>query len=213
MNKPDNYYNDIPLRRTLNELHEFASKSKGENYCCVHQPLLNIPLDHIILDELHLMLRITDVLIGNLVEDVMQWDDKESFLTCKKKVHLDKLVQVINSCGVSFSVWEKRNADGKGSGTWDWTSLMGDDRKTLLKALPSKLEPFIQQDIAKTVVELWKVHNLNDSSNMKDNHCLRHLTIKLLTISGYLYRDLLICNSTSFHLSNLLMLRILSKGI
>ena len=109
----------------------------------------------------------------------MQWDDKESFLTGKKKVHLDKLVQVINSCGVSFSVWEKRNADGKGSGTWDWTSLMRGDRKTLLKALPSKLEPFIQQET---------LHNLNDSSNMKDKHCPRHRTI-----SGYLYRDLLIC--------------------
>ena len=57
MKKPDNYYNDEPLRRTLEELQEFASESKGENYCCVHQPLLNIPLDHIILDELHLMLR------------------------------------------------------------------------------------------------------------------------------------------------------------
>ena len=170
MNKPDNYYNDEPLRRTLEELYEFASKSKGENYCCAHQPLLNNPLDHIILDELHLMLRITDVLIGNLVEDVMQWDDKESFLTGKKKVHLDKLIQVINSCGVSFAVWEKRNADGKGSGTWDWTSLMGDDRKTLLRVLLSKLEPFIQQDTARTVVELWKVLTLNDISNMKDKH-------------------------------------------
>ena len=58
---------------------------------------------------------------------------------------------------MSFSVWEKRNADGKGSGTWDWTSLMGDDRKILLRELPEKMEPLIQQDTAKTVVELWKV--------------------------------------------------------
>ena len=158
MSKPDNYYNSDPIRRTLKELHEFPMKSKGENFCCVHKPLLNIPLDHIILDELHLMLRITDVLIGNVVEDAMQWDDKESFLTGKKKVHLEKLIQAINSCGVSFSVREKRNADGKGSGTWEWTSLMGDDRKTLLKILPSKLQPLIQQETAKTVVELWKVH-------------------------------------------------------
>jgi len=35
---------------------------------------------------------------------------------------------------------------------------MGDDRKTLLKSLPSKLEPVIWQDTAKAVVELWKVH-------------------------------------------------------
>ena len=35
---------------------------------------------------------------------------------------------------------------------------LGDDRKTLLKVLPRKLEPFIQQDTARIVVELWKVH-------------------------------------------------------
>ena len=160
MSKPDDYYDEDPIRRTLQEIKQFASKSKGENYCCVHQPLLNIPLDHIILDELHLMLRVTDVLIGNLIEDVMQWDEKENLVAGKKNMqhwHLKNLTQAINSCGVSFSVWEKRNADGKGSGTWDWTSLMGDDRKTLLRELPGKMEPLIQQDTSKTIVELWKV--------------------------------------------------------
>ena len=58
---------------------EFASKSKGENYCCVHDPLLNIPLDHIILDELNLLLRISDILIDNIVQDAMQWYDKETW--------------------------------------------------------------------------------------------------------------------------------------
>ena len=80
MSKPDDYYDEDPMRRTLEEIKQCASKSKGENYCCVHQPLINIPLDHIILDELHLMLRVTDVLINNLIEDVMQWDDKDNFL-------------------------------------------------------------------------------------------------------------------------------------
>ena len=117
-----------------------------------------MPLHHIILDELHLLFRISDILIDNIVQDAMQWDDKETWITGKKKVHLDKLIQAVNSCCVSFSVWEKRNADGKGSGTWEWTSLMGDDRKTLLKNLPNKLEYLIQQDTARTAVELWKVH-------------------------------------------------------
>ena len=162
MSKPDDYYDEDPMRRTLEEIKQFASKSKSENDCCVHRPLIDLPLDHIILDELHLMLRVTDVLINNLIEDVMQWDDKENFLQGKKnkieqRKHLDNLIEAINSCGVSFFVWEKRNADGKGSGTWDWTSLMGDDRKILLRELPEKMEPLIQQDTAKTVVELWKV--------------------------------------------------------
>ena len=41
---------------------------------------------------------------------------------------------------------------------------MDNDRKTLLKVLLCKLEPFIQQD---TVIELCKVPNLNDISNVK----------------------------------------------
>lgn len=145
MSKSEQHYESDPLRKTLQKIKEFASKSKGENYCCVHDPLLNIPLDHIILDELHLLLRISDILIDNIVQDAMQWDDKETWITGKKKVHLDKLIQAINSCGVSFSFWEKGNADGKGSGTGEWTSLMGYDRKTLLKNLLSKLEPLVQR--------------------------------------------------------------------
>ena len=43
---------------------------------CINH-FFNIPLDHIILDELHLMQRITDVLIGNVEEDAMQWGDKK----------------------------------------------------------------------------------------------------------------------------------------
>ena len=101
---------------------ELSTKVSGENYCCCHKPLLVVPLDHIILDELHLMLRITDLLIENLIEDAMQWDDKESSSSSKKRSvekseHVKKLLQAINNCGVTFSIWEKRNADGKGSGT------------------------------------------------------------------------------------------------
>ena len=90
----------------------------------------------------------------------MQWDDEESFLTGKKKVHLD-----INSCGGSFSVWEKRNAEVKDQEHGTGQASLGMTGK-LLKVLPSKLESFVRQDTARTGVELWKVLNLNDISNM-----------------------------------------------
>lgn len=107
MSKSEQHYESDPVRRTLQKIKEFASKSKGENNCCVHDPLINIPLDHIILDELHLLLRISDILIDNIVQDAMQWYDKETWITGKKKVHLDRLIQAINSCGVSFLFLEK----------------------------------------------------------------------------------------------------------
>ena len=58
-------YNTPPLARTLKEMFEMSKKSR-ENYCCDKQPILDIPLDRIVVDELHSMLRITDILIENL---------------------------------------------------------------------------------------------------------------------------------------------------
>lgn len=91
------------------------------------------------------------MLLENLLEDAMQWGDKESRSTSKKRS--------IVKCGVTFSTWEKRNADCKGSGTWDWTSFMGDDRKNLLRELPEKLAnstDCIQKNTQHSVVLLWK---------------------------------------------------------
>ena len=48
----------------------------------------------------------------------------------EERVHLRKLIATMRSCGVSFdAVWEQRNADGKASGKYDWTSLLDSDKK------------------------------------------------------------------------------------
>lgn len=160
MSKPGDFYSKPPMAFTLADVKKHATSSE---FCCINQPLLNIPLHHIVLDELHLLLRITDVLLANLIEDAMEWDDREDFLKRRgetKGVHLRNLTQVINSCGVTFSVWEKKDGDGKGTGKMDWTSLMGDERKKLLKNLPAKLEASqdsINHDTAETVIKIWKV--------------------------------------------------------
>ena len=56
MSKPENYYCQKPRARTLTEVKKCALEQK---LSCVHQPLIDIQLENIILDELHLMLRIT----------------------------------------------------------------------------------------------------------------------------------------------------------
>ena len=53
------YFNSKPLSRSLQELKEMSKKSTDDYGCC-KEPLLDIELDHIIVDELHLLLRITD---------------------------------------------------------------------------------------------------------------------------------------------------------
>ena len=160
---PHDTYNKPPMSLPLEDVKKCA---KTGEFCCVNSPLLNIPLDHIILDELHLLLRFTDVLLSNPIEDAMELDDKDDFFKKKgepKGTHLRKLTQLINSCGVTFSVWEKKDGDGKGMGKIDWTSLMGDEKKKLLRTLATKLgesNDVIHADSKDTVVKLWLVRKI-----------------------------------------------------
>ena len=78
------HYNNEPLKRTLHEMMKMAGKGKN-NYCCVNQPLIEIHLDHIIVDELHLLLRVVDVLIDNLIKDVLEWDKREDLRRIETK--------------------------------------------------------------------------------------------------------------------------------
>lgn len=160
MSKQGDFYSKPPMAFTLADVKKHATLTE---FCCINQPLLNIPLHRIVLNELHLLLRITDVLVCNLIEDAMEWDDQEDFLKKRgepKGCHLRHLTQVINSCGITFSVWEKKDGDGKRMGKMDWMSLMGDERKKLLKNLPAKLEcskDSIHRNTAQTVIKIWKV--------------------------------------------------------
>ncbi|XP_028516288.1 uncharacterized protein LOC114575505 [Exaiptasia diaphana] len=156
MSKPEKFYLQEENARTLNKIKE---DYKTRKLSCEHQPLLDIELDNIVIDELHLMLRVTDVLTKNLVTEAIEWDTKENLNKApsqRTNTHLDQLKEVINSCGVSFNVWEKKNGDGKGSGIYDFTSLMGSDKKLLLESLPSKLKGIIKPTTSDTVIKLWK---------------------------------------------------------
>lgn len=154
------YYNSSELKRTLQDLRESGAKKKSkQNYCCVNPPMLNIELDHVIPDELHLLLRIMDVLIENLVREALAWDLSDNWNKKKSEqtnTHLTELKETIRSCGISFDIWEKRNADGKGSGQYDFTSLLGCDKKKMLKELPSKFDGIIRPETCATVEEIWR---------------------------------------------------------
>ena len=49
------------------------------------------------------------------------------------------LSETVRSCGVSFDVWEKRDADGKSSSQHDWTILLGSHKKHFLAVCTQKL--------------------------------------------------------------------------
>ena len=92
--------------------------------------MIEIDLDHIIVEELHLLLRVVDVLIDNLIEDVLEWDKREDLRKKRNEergIHLNQFIETIRLCGVSFNIWQK-NDDGKSSGKYEHTSLLGNDK-------------------------------------------------------------------------------------
>lgn len=99
-------------------------------------------------------------MIKNLVKAAIDWDHEDNLNKPPRErtsVHLESLVSAFNSCGVCFKVWEKKNADGSASGTYDFTSLMGSDKKLLLRNLPDKLLGVVKADVGKTLINIWKV--------------------------------------------------------
>ena len=73
MSQEMSYCNIEPLSLTLQEVIKYVSNNKKE-HGRMEKPLFNIAFDHVIPDELHLILRITDVMLTNLLDDAMERD-------------------------------------------------------------------------------------------------------------------------------------------
>ena len=106
--KPLDYYNMGEMKRTLDHIKSMLPLKK---YSVINAPLFNIELDHVILDELNLMMRVTDRLMENVIIEVMERDSKADMTKGggeKKGIYLESLVSSINNIGVPFSIWEKK---------------------------------------------------------------------------------------------------------
>lgn len=177
MSKPMNYYNEKPHMRTIEDIKTLWQCD--ENFGCIHEPLLDIPVTNVIPDELHLLLRITDRILQNVIDEVLERDAIDDFQKARgqpKGVFIAKLITSINDLGISFSIWNKKNADGSESQIKDFTSLLGSQKKKLLKGFPSKLHDFLYPETCSTVKKIWtdfallydKISDFNLTKNEAD---------------------------------------------
>ncbi|KAL5499398.1 hypothetical protein EMCRGX_G011537 [Ephydatia muelleri] len=113
VSKPESYYSTTMARTLVTLRRAFAShgRTAAVHQGSVNRPLTAIPVDHMMIDELHLFLRIFDVMLRNLIK--------------MSEPHTQQLVAYIRSCGVSFNIWESESSDGK----VEWTSLTGEAKK------------------------------------------------------------------------------------
>jgi hypothetical protein len=112
-------------KRTLEDIENLCSK-KSDNYGCINPPLIStikIDLDHVVPNELHLLLRITDRLLQNVIDEILERDAILDFNKPRgqaKAVLLNEFVKDINELGVTFNIWYKKNADGSASTRGDF---------------------------------------------------------------------------------------------
>ena len=118
------------------------------------------------------MLRVTDILLRNLIWAMIYMDMRN-----KGESNLNKIVNEIRSCGLTFKVnnnytynvinvpklklkvWKAK--EGRSMESYDWTSLRGSDKKKVLKRLPPKIPPLLPHDnIGTTVQKIWEVRVL-----------------------------------------------------
>lgn len=117
-----------------------------------HEPLIRIEPNKIIIDELHLMLQISDILIRNLVYAAVSAD---SNAIKDSTTHIDHLVEKIRNIGITFRIWKSRESNGE----LLWTSLTGADRKKLLLRLPPCIPDIIPGVSGLKIKALWMDFN------------------------------------------------------
>ena len=144
---------------TLEDCSKYSKQTCSKHLGCIHPPLLKVELGHLVLDELHLMLRIGDVLFRNLIlyADSRDHTSRERGGTSS---HVQQLQQAIQSCGVSFQIWHKKEPSGKPiPGSYDWTALSGKHKLLVLQKLPEKMSTFLPEATCTKFANLWTVRN------------------------------------------------------
>jgi len=125
---------------------------------CKNAPLLELELDHIVPDELHLLLRVMDMLIQALIDTAAAHDHYEAHSsgTGSSKAEdgpmVQNLVKKIKDCGVHFYVWADKKKE-----QLQWPSIMGTAKKKLLSQLPDKFSACQPSYMAEDLTKLWKV--------------------------------------------------------
>ena len=120
-------------------------------------PLIHLQSQYMIPDELHLLLRVTDLLTRNLTNAAIQHDVKHSghqrHVNILSEEMIKKLLDAIHDYGISFNIIQQ-NAPLHG---FEFTSLMLKEKRKLLNHLPSHIPQCQPAEFCDTVQQLWEV--------------------------------------------------------
>ena len=115
--------------RTIEEITEKAklsTKNKQRFNCCRRPAFSFIPLKQVIIDSLHMFLRISDVLINLLIRDLRVLDgiEKAHNLDRTKAKHLEQYEQfLVQSCKIHFKFYTDKTSQ-----SIKWRDLVGPEK-------------------------------------------------------------------------------------
>lgn len=157
---------DISKRaRTTDEIVKCSKQPKSKRFSCCQSPVFDfIPIDHVIIDSLHLFLRISD-LLTNLIRELRRQDGIErATLNRDKHNRLAQYEHFLNdACKIRYTSKETKQLQ--------WRDLTGPEKIRLFKNInipslfPALPNAAIMQDIW---MEFWRLFNTLGESDV--NH-------------------------------------------
>ena len=146
--------------RTLDKM-KMCEKQKGveSKKGCVRLPVIEVEPKDCVVDELHLFLRITDILFNNVFARLHATLDLKSKLHGTiADDHVCRATYKIRKMGISFSVWLSQEGNGKQSRSGlELTPLNRNEKRKVLKNLPEFFDEFLKAEQSAQLAKLWIV--------------------------------------------------------
>ena len=145
--------------RTLDKM-KMYEKLKGveSKKGCVHLPLIEIEPKDCVVDELHLFLRITDILFNNVFARLHTLDLKSKLHGTTTDDHVRRATYKIRKMGISFSVWLSQEGNGRQSRSGlKLTPLNRNEKMKVLKNLPEFFDELLEAEQSAQLAKLWIV--------------------------------------------------------
>jgi hypothetical protein len=140
--------------RTLIEMKacvkERGSSAKG----CINPPLIEIEPRNCVPDELHLFLRISDVILRTLFTELIRTDKSNKIAMSSERSLVQKSVKIITSFRINFSVWLTENSPNSRS-CFEFTAINRNERLKVIKGLPQYFDELLSLQVAPSLAKLW----------------------------------------------------------
>ena len=147
--------------RTISEIEEYCKRPKAKRFGCHSNPIFKcVPIDHHIIDSLHLFLRVSDVLINLLIQDLRREDGIARATVFDRTKHSNVTAYedfLNNVCKIHFKWYTSHETK-----QMQWRDLTGPEKIRLFnkvdipKYFPALSNGSAIQDIW---IEFWRLFN------------------------------------------------------